>query len=154
MIAVVGVAGREGDDRLVRLAHFVDRFAERGQRGLSAADEAVEVERDRLDLAVVLGLAKDGDQVLQSMFAHIPAANRRQGRERVDVLGLFDHDAVQIQGKHAVADRRWPGRQRRVEQAEEHQHEEEDENVLHADQQFPDRTNKAHECISDIRATA
>ncbi len=63
LVAVVGVAGGEGDDRLAALLHLVDLFAERGERRLAAAEETVEIERDRLDPVVVLGRVERGDQV-------------------------------------------------------------------------------------------
>ena len=55
LIAVVGVAGRVGDDFL-RLPNIADRVGEVRKRCLSAAGEAVEVKGDDLHSAV--GLAR------------------------------------------------------------------------------------------------
>ena len=52
LVAVVIIAGRISDDALVGAAEAVERGADVGDRGLAAAGEAVEVERDRLDMVV------------------------------------------------------------------------------------------------------
>jgi hypothetical protein len=143
LIAVIAVAGGEGDDRLAALLHLVELFAERGERRLPAAEETVEVERDRLDPVVVPGGVERGDEILQFELAgDIGRADQR--RDRIGPLGLLDQHPVEIHRQNAVPDRRRPSRQRRVEQAEEHQHEQQDQHVLDAHQQLPDGLHEPH----------
>src|SRR3546814_9890901 len=47
LITVGGVGGGEGEHGLFLRAHLVDRGADFGERHLTAAEEAVEVEHDR-----------------------------------------------------------------------------------------------------------
>jgi len=60
------------------------------------------------------------------------------------VKWLLDHGAVEIERQDSVCDRRRLCRQPGVEQTEEHQHEDQDEDVLDADQQLPDCPSEAH----------
>ena len=92
----------------------------------------------------------------------MPAAARR-ARTRSGCAGCSTSDAVEIEREHAVADRRRPGREAGIEQPEEHQHEQQDQRVLDADQQLPDRaartssirsSNDVADCASGGRAGA
>ena len=112
-------------------------------RRLAAAEEAVEVERDRLDPVVVLGGVERGDQVPKLELAG-DIAGAGKCRDRVGTRRLLDQHAVEVHRQNALADRRRPGRKRRVEQPEEHQHEQEDQRVLDAHQQLPDGLHEPH----------
>ena len=63
LVAVVAIAGGVGDDALARAAHPVERLADIGDRGLAAADEDVEIERDRPDPVVGRGGVERADHL-------------------------------------------------------------------------------------------
>jgi hypothetical protein len=63
LVAVVVIAGGEGNDLLVGLADIVERLADVGERRLSAAGENVEIERDYFDPIVLRRLVERMDDV-------------------------------------------------------------------------------------------
>ena len=108
---------------------------------MPAALETVEVERDGLHPAVGLGFVEHLDQLPKRELV-LAAAVGDFGE--LDLGRLFDQRAVEVERKHAVLDRRRPGRKRAVQRSEEQQHEDEDQRVLDPDQQLPDCANEFH----------
>ena len=125
LVTVVAIAGGIGQHRLARLAHPVERRAQIAERGLAAAEEAVEVESHRLDPVVVLGRVERRHQVAQAILLQAVAAGEQFGG--VGGRRLLGDDSVQIEHQHAVADRIGPRLQPDIEQAEEHQHEDQNQ---------------------------
>src|SRR5947208_210431 len=80
LVGVVAIAGRISDDALVRAAEAVERGADVGDRGLAAAGEIVEIERDRLDMIVRRRLVERVDQLADPIFAGPAAAADRLER--------------------------------------------------------------------------
>ena len=141
LIAVVGIAHGISHDRFVGLAYAADRLAEIIHRRLAAALEAVEVERDRLDPAVVLGGVERFDQLAQAVLPYAVAPGELG---EFDLRRLLDHGSPEIQREHAVPDRCRPRCQHGIEHGEEQKHQDQDESVLDSDQQLPDCANELH----------
>ena len=57
---------------------------------------------------------------------------------------LLDEAAVEVEVKHTIFDRRGSRRERPVQHAEEEQEQQQDERVLYADEQFPNRAHELH----------
>ncbi len=74
LVAVVGISGGVCKHRLARGAHPADRFAEVANRGLAAAEETVEIERNRFHPIVAACLIERRDQVAKPIFAHSGSA--------------------------------------------------------------------------------
>jgi hypothetical protein len=123
--------------------HLVHLFAERGQRRLAAAEESIEIERDGLDPVIVFGRVERGNEVLEFEFAGY-VAGASNCRERIGSLSLLDQHAVEVHRQHAILDGRRPGRQYRIYQPKERQHEQQDQHVLDAHQQLPDGLHEPH----------
>ena len=83
LVAVVAIAGGVGDDPLAGAADPVERRADVGDRGLAAADEDVEIERDRLDPVVgrrrVERVDQLGDADIRGSTGPPPSAAERVG---------------------------------------------------------------------------
>jgi hypothetical protein len=79
------------------------------------------------------------------VFARRKSA-REQQVDRVDQRRFLDHRAVEREQQCAFAHlpRARPRGQNRVEQREEHQHEDQDHTVLDPNQQLPDFAGKTH----------
>jgi hypothetical protein len=136
-VSVIGVSGRVGINGLARLLYPVERVADRLQRDLPAAQEAIEVQHHRLDVAVGSRRVDRPHHVPQPMLPrHRPAADRV---EQPALRRLLDDRAVQIQHQRAG-----PGAaigavgQRRMQGREEQQHKQQDKPVLDADEQPPE----------------
>src|SRR3546814_725458 len=120
------------------------RVAHLAQCGRIAALEMIEIEDDRLDLGIVLRGVDRADEIAQSILA----AHRLSARdgEGIDLGGLLDDRAVEIEQQRAVADRRRcrSRRKRRPQHTEEQEHRDQDQRVLDPDQQFPGASNQLH----------
>ena len=137
LVAVVAIAGGVGDDALVRAPEPVERRADVGDRGLAAAGEDVEVERDRLDAVVGRGRVERVDELADAVLAGEPAAADQV--ERVAHRRLLDDRAGKIEPERAARGAVLIGacRQRGVEPAEKGEHEQQHQAVLDPDQQLP-----------------
>ena len=144
LVAVVGIAGGISDHRLAGAAHAIERGADVGDRGLAAAGEDVEIERDRLDPVV----ARRGVQPVHELGEAIlpPRPAPAEGAERARLRGLLDDRAVKIEQQRAArrAVAIGAGGQQPIEAGEEGEQQDEDEGVLDADQQPPDPAREAH----------
>jgi hypothetical protein len=109
---------------------------------LTAAGEPIEIERDGLHPIVGPSLAEHGNEVAQPVFVW-PTAARNHLRQ-LGLGWLLDEGAVQVQRKNPRRDRRGLGGETRIEDSEKHQHQDQDESVLDADQKLPDCPCKAH----------
>ena len=86
-----------------------------------AAAEPVEVERDRLDPAVSPRLIERRDQGAKPIL--LGAAAPRHDPGEIAPGRFFDNAAIKVERQHPRADRGRLRRHRRVQQAEEQQHE-------------------------------
>ena len=142
LVAIGGVASGKGDDRLGFL-HFADFLAQGRDCRLTPAEEAVEVQCDCLHPAVVFGGIERCDQVAKLKFPR-QILRSRQRLKGSRPFSLFHQHPVQVHCQHTIADGSGPSRQACVEQPKEHEHEDEDEAVFDANQQFPHRTDEPH----------
>ncbi len=142
---VIGIGGGKGEHRLVRCADPVERFADCLQMDLSATQETVEIEHDRLDPVVARRRVERADQFARLEFA-CGDGLRQQRREGIDLGPLFDDHAVEIEDQRAFAHlgRARPRGQHREQQREEQQHEEQHQPILQANHQAPDAAREFH----------
>ena len=146
LIGIVAIAGGVGDDRLVGPADGVDRVADPRQAGLAAAQENVEIEGDGLHPVVGRRRLQRVDDVAQPIFAD--QRGSRHDFQRIGLDRLLDDRATEVEQKGALVGaagiRR--GGEQGIEKAEEEQHENEHQPVLHAHQQPPRLAQKTHVC--------
>ena len=150
LVGVVAIARGVGDDALVGAPNAVERLPDIGDRRLAAAGEQVEVEGDGLDVVVGRGGVERVDQLAHPILAgHGRSADQVEG---VPLRGLLDDRSgkLEAQGAALGAVLVRAGGKRRVEAAEEDQHEDQDERVLDPDQHLPRLAQKPHRSAAPL----
>ena len=153
IVAIRGVPRRKGDNRF-GLFDFADLLAERRdgrlQRRPGSRRGPGEIAFTRLS-PLAVSSAAIRSRSWNSRVIFFGADDRRK---RVGPRCLFDLDPVQIHRPNAVADRGRLGRQAGIQQAEEHQHEQQRSGIPDAHQQLPNRTHEPHANLLALRPSA
>jgi hypothetical protein len=144
LVGIVVIGAGISQHRLARLADLVERSPHLGERRLPAAGEDIEVEHHRRHPAVPGGRPQGLDDVAKPILVRRVSAAEHLGCRRL--RRLLDDRPVELEEERpALARAHFRVRAHHGPEAgEEEQHEEEDEGVLHPDQQLPDLARERH----------